>query len=382
MTPPSLPQIAPDDLARQLDRGEPVQVLDIRAPDQVAQGRVALGPALQFYAMPGSRVYRLPSMEPLGLDPGRPVAVICGHGNSSQQATLFLRERGLEAYSVIGGMAAWETVYVARHLAPTPTLEHVVQLDRVGKGCLGYVVASDGQALVVDPGRHVARYEALLRELDVRPIGVLDTHAHADHLSGGPRVAGAWRVPYHLHPGDGVSPFDGAAARLPYKPVADGQRVPVGRATLRVWHNPGHTLGSVTLMSDDGVALTGDFVFIKSLGRPDLGGQAEVWGRMLWQSLEHARRAWPGDVVVLPAHYASEAERRADRAVAARFDVIRATNEALAIADGAAFARWLGGLGTPPQVYRTIKVANLGLAALSEAEADALESGPNRCAVT
>jgi len=379
--PEPIPLIAPDALAERLDGGERLQVLDIRAPEKVAQGRLALGPALEFHAMPGSRMYQLSSLEPLGLDARRPVAVICGHGNSSKEATRFLRARGVEAYSVLGGMAAWEAVYVARRLAPTPSLEHIVQLDRVGKGCLSYVVASRGEAVVVDPGRHVASYDALLAQLGARPVAVIDTHAHADHLSGGPRAAEAWRVPYYLHPGDAVSPFDGAAARVSHRPLEDGRRIPVGHAALRVVHNPGHTLGSVALMTDDGVALTGDFVFIKSLGRPDLGGQAEAWGRLLWQSLENARREWPGDILVLPAHYASETERRADRAVAARFDVIRATNDALGIADAAAFARWLSQNPSPPPIYRTIKVANLGLAELSEADAETLESGPNQCAV-
>ncbi|HEX9611656.1 MAG TPA: rhodanese-like domain-containing protein, partial [Gemmatimonadales bacterium] len=151
--------IPPEELAERLDRGEPLQVLDIRAPDRVAVARVAFGAALDFRAMPNSTLFALPSLDALGLDPARPVAVICGHGNSSKQTTAFLRERGYQAFSVAGGMAAWETVYVARRLTPTPSLASVVQLDRVGKGALSYVLVSDGDAVVVDPGRHVDRYD-------------------------------------------------------------------------------------------------------------------------------------------------------------------------------------------------------------------------------
>src|SRR5207247_9789701 len=106
-------------------------------------------------------------------------------------------------------------------------------------------------------------------------------------------------------------------------------------------HVPGHTLGSVTLIADESIALTGDFLFVQSLGRPDLGGQAEAWGRLLWHSLERTRRRWPGDLLILPAHYASELERRADRSVGARLDVIAATNPVAAIADEASFLRFL-----------------------------------------
>src|SRR5881296_3534903 len=201
-------QITADELAQRLDRGESLQVLDVRAPDKIARSRVAFGPELEFHALPNSKILALPDARDLQLDAARPVAVICGHGNSSKQTTAFLRERGYEAYSVTGGMAAWEAVYVARRLTPTPSLEHVVQLDRVGKGALSYVLASQGEAVVVDPGRHVERYEALLA-----------THMHADYLSGAAVAAARWGVPYHLHPADARSPYDGTPGRFEYRPV-------------------------------------------------------------------------------------------------------------------------------------------------------------------
>jgi glyoxylase-like metal-dependent hydrolase (beta-lactamase superfamily II) len=144
----------------------------------------------------------------------------------------------------------------------------------------------------------------------------------------------------------------------------------------------GHTLGSIALLADDGLALTGDFLFVKSVGRPDLAGQSNSWAKLLWQSLEGARHTWPGDLLVLPAHYAGEDERRADRAVAARFDVISATNNAAAIQDERVFLNWIADHATSfPDNYRTIKEANLGLVDLSDPDAEILESGLNQCAV-
>src|SRR3989442_1469192 len=288
MSDAALPQLPVEELARGLDDGERVQVRDIRAPEKVAPSRVRFGRAPDFRALPASEISRLPSLEPLALDLARPVAVICGHGNSSKQATTFLRQRGVEAYSVTGGMAAWETVYVPRRLTSTPSLQHVVQVDRVGKGALSYVLASQGEAVVVDPGRHVERYDAL----------------------------------------------------------------------------------------------PADFLFGQSVGRPGLGGQGAAWAKLLWRSLERVRRSWPGELLVLPAHYASERERRADRSVAARFDVIAATNEAAAIQDEQAFLAWVTArTTTPPDAYRTIKLANLGLVDVTDADAEILELGPNACAI-
>ena len=377
-----LPQIPAADLAQRLERGEHVQLLDIRAPERVAQGRVTFGATLDFRALAASEMYRLPSLAPLGLEQTAPVAVICGHGNSSQRATRFLRERGFEAYSVTGGMAAWEAVYLVRRLAPTAALHHVLQLDRIGKGALSYVLVSDGDAVVVDPGRHLDRYDALFAQLDAAPAAVIDTHMHADYLSGARAAAVRWQVPYFLHPDDARSPYDDAPGRFAYQPMTEGDTIAFGRAALRVAHVPGHTLGSVALLADDALALTGDFLFVQSVGRPDLGGQRDAWARLLWHSLERARHEWPVDQVVLPAHYASERERRADRSVAARFDVIAATNEAAALQDERAFLTWVANhTVTPPASYRSIKLANLGLADVSEAEAEILEFGANQCAV-
>src|SRR3989441_3154799 len=137
--------------------------------------------------------------------------------------------------------------------------------------------------------------------------------SHADYLSGARAAAARWRVPYFLHPDDARSPYDGTEGRFTSQPVTEGDTVAFGRATLRVQHVPGHTLGSIALLADDALALTGDFLFVQSVGRPDLGGQRDAWTRLLWQSLARIRREWSGDRLVLPAHYAGEPERRADR---------------------------------------------------------------------
>jgi len=382
MSSASVPQISPEELAQSLERGDRVQLLDIRAAERVAQGAVRFGSTLDFRALPASQMYELRDLEPLRLDPRHPVAVICGHGNSSKRATSFLRAKGFEAYSMTGGMAAWETVYLPRFLTPTPSLQHVVQLDRVGKGALSYVLVSEGDAVVVDPGRHLERYDALLQQLGAAPAAVVDTHMHADYLSGARAAAARWQVPYFLHLDDARSPYDGTEGRFAYRPVAEGDTIAFGRAALRVEHVPGHTLGSIALIADESLALTGDFLFVHSVGRPDLGGKRDAWARLLWHSLVRVRREWPGDRLVLPAHYAGEPERRADRSVAVRFDVLTALNPAAAVTQEPLFLDWVAGnTPAPPESYRMIKLANLGLLDVAETDAEALEFGPNQCAV-
>src|SRR2546430_4611816 len=159
---------------------------------------------------------------------------------------------------------------------------------------------------------------------------------HADYVSGARAAAARWQVPYFLHPDDAGSPYDGTPGRLAYQPLSEGDTIAFGRATLRAQHVPGHTLGSVALIADDALALTGDFLFVQSVGRPDLGGQGAAWAELLWNSLERARREWPGELLILPAHYGSAQERPADRTVAARFDLLAAPNAGGAMEDPAA----------------------------------------------
>lgn len=376
---PAVPQLAPEDLARRLDRGEPVQVLDVRAPERLMAGRVTLGERLAFKNLKGSTLYAMPTLDGLGLDPGAPIAVICGHGNSSQRATQFLRERGVTAFSVTGGMAAWEQVMVPRTLAPTAGLSHFVQVDRVGKGALSYVLGSDGEAVVIDAARHLAPYETLFKELKLTPRAVIDTHAHADYVSGASAASRRWGVPYFLHAKDTVSPFDGTPGRLSVRALNDGDTIAFGKSSLVVEHTPGHTLGSMTLKAPEHLTFTGDFIFVKSLGRPDLGGHAAEWGRTLWQTLERSR-GWGGDRLIFPGHYSAESERAATRAVWGKLDEIRHGNPALAIREEQEFLDWTSRTPPPPETYRTIKLANLGLVELSEADIEVLEAGASQCA--
>src|SRR2546426_3781260 len=120
MPEPSVPLIPAADLARRLDQGERVQLLDVRSAERVAQGRVTLGATLDFRALASSQLYELASLAPLRLDPAAPVAVICGHGNSSAPATSFLRERGFEAYSLAGGGGAGGKSHLPPRRSSTP----------------------------------------------------------------------------------------------------------------------------------------------------------------------------------------------------------------------------------------------------------------------
>lgn len=379
---PGTPELDATELVRALEAGEPVQIVDVRNPARVAAGRIDLAPAERFHNVVGSQLRARADLAGTGIAPGLKTVVVCGHGNDSRVSGAHLRALGLDAYSLRGGMAAYMNVLVERPLAAPPSLDRLVQFDRAGKGALAYLLVSEGEALVVDPPRDVEPFLAAAKAAGARITGVVDTHVHADYISGATALSRASGAPYFLHPADSSYAYDGTPGRLVFTPIHDGDTLRVGRCTLDVRHTPGHTEGSCSFLLGESHAFTGDFVFVESLGRPDLGDRAPEWAARLWETLERAKREWPAGALVLPAHYASNRERRADRTVAGVFGELRRSNSALAMGDREAFLAWAGTPSTFPESYRTIKAVNVLLREVTEREADELELGRNECAVS
>jgi len=375
-------QLPAPELARIIDAGDPIQVMDVRAPERVARNRIDLVPPERFRNIRGSELMELKEVEGTGLDPILPVAVVCGRGMDSKVLASHLQRMGLDARSLAGGMGAWMRVTLPRELDAPEGLDRLVQFDRLGKGCLGYLLVSRGKAIIVDPPLHADSYLEAMEASDATLVGVADTHVHADYVSGAPALAARFGVPYYLHAADAVYPYDGTPGKLDFEAVSEGDTIPFGDTALGVLHTPGHTEGSVTYVLEDRVALTGDFLFVESIGRPDLGGKEEEWAKELWSSMARVIRAWGDGVAVYPAHYASDSERRMGRAVGIPFGTLLRDNEILRIQDPEVFLYTILDKKAPfPEAYRKIKAINVGLAPAAESEVEELEVGRNECAL-
>ncbi len=372
-------EMTPTQLADSLEGGENIQVLDVRAAHRLAAGTVE---APNFVNETGSTIMSLEDPTQVGIDPATRVAVVCGHGNASLRVASFLTAKGFNALSLRGGVAAWMDMLRQRQLPAPAGFDRLVQFDRIGKGSLGYLIVRGDEALAVDPSRDWQAWAAAAEDAGARLIGVADTHVHADYISGGPALSAALGVPYYLHPGDAVYPYDETPGVIEFTPVADGDVIQVGGSAVTVRHTPGHTLGSVCFMLGDEAVLTGDFLFVGSIGRPDLAGRTEAWTGDLWASLNAARDTWPRGAVIYPAHYGTDAERNPDLSVGRTLEDLLASNHAMQITDEAEFRALVNaGVSTPPEAYRTIKAINVGLAVVTAKQAEVLEAGKNECAL-
>jgi glyoxylase-like metal-dependent hydrolase (beta-lactamase superfamily II) len=260
----------------------------------------------------------------------------------------------------------------------------LLQISRPARGCLSYLLASGGEAMVVDAARHIDTYTRLAAERGWVITGVFDTHLQADHLSGGVALARALRVDYRLHPYDSIHPDDLLPATFPFRYLEDETILTLGEVSVRVLHLPGHTLGMVSLLVDERYLLSGDTLFIESIGRPDLSGRARTWAPLLYRSLQRLL-ALPDPTVVLPAHFSHMHEADEQGCYRASLGALRSHNEGLRMfARGqAAFSAYiLASLPDHPPSYDDIRRVNTGLLQVDEARASELELGRNRCALS
>src|SRR5262245_12322761 len=167
-------------------------------------------------------------------------------------------------------------------------------------GCASYVIASrkTGEAAVVDPASETEPYEALLRGREFRLRYVIDTHIHADHISGARRLAASQGAELCLH--------ESARTAYPFHALSHGHELELGPLRLRVLHTPGHRPELISLLvvnpprsPEPSMVLTGDSLLVGDVGRPDFGGGEAA---AQFASLSRLLRL-PDWVAVFPGHF-------------------------------------------------------------------------------
>ncbi|HEY0663876.1 MAG TPA: MBL fold metallo-hydrolase [Thiobacillaceae bacterium] len=388
---------SPQQVWERLLRNDPLFILDVRNRDEFERWRVEGPHPVPTLSVPYFELLDLEGEQEdvaqavmrgvqaqLGerLPTDRPILAVCAEGKTSNFVAEGLRRLGFDAVNMEGGMEAWGNFYYWRPVEEGERFS-LFQVVRPARGCLSHVLVSEHRAAVFDPARHLETYRELAASMGAQIEMVLDTHLHADHLSGGPELGEHDHIPYHLHPYDAIHPMDMLPARMPYRPLEAGQTLRIGSAEVRVLHFPGHTLGMVAFLIDGRYLLSGDSLFLEAVARPDLGGKAEAWTPLLYASLKRMEEL-PDETVVLPAHFSDIAAADASGAFRATLGELKGRNPGLLkLAEGeAAFCDYiLANLPEFPPAYVEIKRANAGLVHPDARKAQELELGRNICAV-
>lgn len=346
-----------DTLRRWLAEGRPLTILDVRPAEQRAE-----------WAIPGSvhadvyeaiKAGNAAAVQALSLPQDVPVVAVCALGRTSRKAAEILGKKGMQTYSLAGGMNAWS---LAWNVAEVPLVipgAGLLQIRRAGKGCLSYLLAVGGEAVAIDPSLQPEVYLQLARERGVRIKAVLDTHVHADHFSRSQSLA----------------TLSGAV----FPPLSDLEELKVGSLVLKALHTPGHTPESTCYLLENNGVFTGDTLFLDSVGRPDLlaGLDPREQAKRLHQSLHRLLQLSDG-TWVLPAH--SPSPPAFDGVpIAASLGELRRRNKYLQASEPEFLAMMSAAGNAPPPNFETIVEANrTGM--LPEGDWQALEAGPNRCA--
>ena len=179
------------------------------------------------------------------------------------------------------------------------------QITTPGLGCFSYVIGCPAarEMVVVDPKRDVQDYLDISREMGMKITHVIDTHVHADHVSGTQEL--------RSQTGCDIMVYETSPVDYEFTPLKEGMKLVVGNAGLEVLHTPGHTPDSLSLLvtdfsrgNDPWMILTGDVLFVGDIGRPDLVGDAKLDEQInnLYNSLYVKLAKYPDHLEVFPAH--------------------------------------------------------------------------------
>ena len=231
-------------------------------------------------------------------------------------------------------------------------------------GCASYLVGDEsaGVAAVVDPKFEIDEYLVAARYLGVSIEHVLETHNHADHVSGHGRLAAATGAAIHVH--------RLAGAEYPHEPFEDGWELELGRVRARAIHTPGHrpehtafALTDTTRSTDPWALLTGDTLFVGDIARPDLAVDSHEGAADIFRSLQERLLPLPAEVEVWPGHLGGSlcGGPGMDHKVSSTLGYEHANNAMLSETDADTFTeRLVAGLGPQPPNFERIVEMNRG----------------------
>jgi len=378
----SVDSITPSELKRRIDEGEAVTVLDARASSEFEEWHVE-GPTVTVANVPYFRFLDGADDDLLAQVPeGDPLVVLCAKGGASEFVAGTLKEAGRDVIHLEDGMNGWARVYERSEVTGYDGPGRVYQYRRPSSGCLSYLVVDGDEAAVIDPLREFAeRYLDDAAELGATLKFAVDTHVHADHISG-VRALDDEGV-------RGVVPEAAVDRGIRYADVVerlgDGDTLSVGDATIEAVHTPGHTTGMTSYLVGESLLATGDGLFTESVARPDLeegDDGAPDAARTLHESLHERILPLPDDTVVAPAHFSDAADAAADGTYTATIGDLTERMDALSLDREAFVDLVLADMPPRPANYEEIIGTNLGTQHVDDDEAFELELGPNNCAAT
>ena len=308
------------------------------------------------------------------------VRIVCAKEGSAKYVGEILVNNGFGDVAYLeSGIKTW-----GNYLAPVRVNDgngyELHQFRRPGKASCSYALVSGKEMMVFDPAKNIAAYQMFAHERGCAVTKTFETHRQADYISGSPmlnRATGAEIM---------APETDFTEAAFHYTPVRDGEvySFSVRGPAVKVIHTPGHTPGSTSYLIDDKYLVSGDTVFIVSIGRPDLGGMSEEWSKLLYRTMTEIIVPMDESITILPGHYMDWAEANDQLIFAQTIGKIKAGNSRIyGIREEKEFFAFINENTRPqPEEYAKIREINAGLAEVDAEQQDILDLGKNECAAS
>ena len=308
------------------------------------------------------------------------IRIVCAKEGSAKFVGEILAQNGwTDVRYLAGGIKTWGNMLAPKLIASQNDYK-LYQFIRPGKASCSYGLIYEDEMVVFDPSRNIDFYQSFAGENGCKLVKTFETHLQADYISGSRQLSSKTGAQIIGHEND----FQGAA--FEYKAVDDQESFSFsqGGPVIKAIHMPGHTPGSTSYLIDDQYLVSGDMVFILSIGRPDLGGKAEEWAKLLYDTLKTKIAELSDDLIVLPGHYIEWREANSEQIFIDTLGSIKQKNSDIyGIQEEAQFVKFIkDNMRKQPDEYAEIRKVNAGLLDVDDEDQEIMDLGKNECAAS
>jgi len=309
----------------------------------------------------------------------KPIRIVCAKEGSALYVAEILEKHGFGDIGYLeNGIKSWGNLLVPMLLNPDDNFE-LFQFIRPGKASCSYGLKFKEELMLFDPSRNSEFYLEFARENNCKLIKTFETHLQADYISGSRILSETTGAEFLANENDFGS------SKISYSPLQDSELISFSEngPEVKVFFTPGHTPGSTSVIIDKKYFISGDSIFIQSIGRPDLGGQVDAWSDILFDTLQEIKKL-DDNMLVLPGHYIDWKEADSNLRFAATIGQVSDYNkDILALDNKADFLSFIkNNMREQPPEYATIRLINGNFEQVDDDKAEELDLGKNECAAS
>lgn len=309
----------------------------------------------------------------------KPIRVVCAKEGSALYVAEILDKNGFDDVGYLeGGIKTWGNLLVPKLLSHDESYD-LYQFIRPGKASCSYGLVGEKEMMLFDPSRNTDFYLDFAKQHDCTIVKTFETHLQADYIAGSRIISEKSGAAFMANDNDFKD------TKINYTSLEDQKNYTLscGYPEVQSIFTPGHTPGSTSFIVDGKYMITGDTIFIQSVGRPDLGGQVQAWSDALFETLQELKK-YPDTMKILPGHYMDWKEATSDLTFSATLAETKEHNSAIyAIDNKTKFLAFIeGNMRKQPDEYATIRLINANLEQVDDDKAEELDLGKNECAAT